>query len=224
LKLPLAKFSIQGSNFLFKISSKHEQADNKSVKKIIASYISVIGHPLLTIPVFAVIALFTYLEFQGALLISLLIVGGVFVPLAVKMYAGSKRGTYTNFDVSNKTQRQSWYVFAILLLLIVTIILFVTDYPRILRFSVLFSLILLATSQTINYFIKSSLHVSFNIFLSFLIIPINFMAGLIFLFLTIPIVWSRLILNRHTVKEIIMGSIIGLTIGISFLLTVSVTF
>lgn len=186
------------------------------MKKKIAHYISVFGHPLLTLPVFAVIALFTFEEFQRALLLSLLIVGGFFIPIAIKMYTGSKKGTYTNFDVSNRTQRQSWYIYAILLLLAVTIILFVTDQPRMLRLSVLFSLILLSTSQLVNYFIKSSLHVSFNIFLAFLIMPLHLITGVMFLLFTALIAWARLTLKRHSFKEIITGAIIGLTIGISY--------
>lgn len=184
------------------------------MKTKFASFISVIGHPLLTLSIFTAIALFTYEEFQKALLHSSLIVAGIFLPLTLKMYLSSKKGTYTNFDVSDKTQRQSWYIFAILVLLIITIILFVTDQPRTLSLSVMFSLILLAISKIINYFIKSSLHVSFNIFLSFLIIPMNLTAGLFFLVFTILIAWARLTLKRHTFKEIIAGSIIGFAIGI----------
>lgn len=169
---------------------------------------------LLTLSIFAIIALFTYEEFQRAFLHSIFIVAGIFLPLILKMYLGSKSGTYTNFDVSDKTQRQTWYLYALLVLLVITIILFATDQPRTLRLSVLFSLVLLATSQIMNYFIKSSLHVSFNIFLSLLIMPMNLIAGIFFLLFTIIIGWARLTLKRHTLKEIIAGAVIGLTIGI----------
>ncbi|MBA3705192.1 MAG: phosphatase PAP2 family protein [Bacteroidetes bacterium] len=183
------------------------------MKTKLASFISVIGHPLLTLPVFSIIAFFTYEEFHSALLHSSLIAVGISLPLALKMYLNSKNGKYSNFDVSNKTQRQSWYVFAIIVLLIVTIILFVTGQPRTINLSVLFSLILLSTSKITNYFVKSSLHVSLNVFLSFLLLPMNLVLGLLFLLFTILIAWSRLILKRHTFKEIIAGFIIGLTVG-----------
>jgi hypothetical protein len=184
----------------------------------VASFISVIGHPLLTLSLFAIIAFFTYEECQPALLHSSLIVAGIFLPVTLNMYLKFKKGSYTNFDISDKAQRQSWYVFVIVTLLIVTIILFVTEQPRTLRLTVLFSLILLVISQIMNYFIKSSLHVSMNIFLSFLIMPMNLMAGLLFLLFTILIAWARLTLKRHTLKEIIVGSFIGLTIGICSLI------
>src|SRR3954471_3276320 len=106
----------------------------------LASAISVVGHPLLTLSVFSIIALFTYQEFKKALWASLLIIAGIFLPITLKMYLNFKSGAYTNFDVSNKSQRQSWYVFVILILLTVTIVLFLTDQPKTLRLSVLFSL------------------------------------------------------------------------------------
>jgi membrane-associated phospholipid phosphatase len=187
------------------------------MKTKIASFISFIGHPLLTLSFFSTITLFIYEDFQRALLHSSFIVAGVFLPLILKMYLSSKNGTYTNFDVSDKTQRQSWYVFAILVLIIITIILFLTDQPRTLQLSVLFSLILLATSQIMNYFIKSSLHVSFNIFLAFLILPMSLSSGILFLVFTVLIAWARFTLKRHTTKEILAGSLIGFTIGISSL-------
>ena len=89
------------------------------------------------------------------------------------MYLKSKNKRYTNFDVSDKSQRQWWYIFALLILLVTAIILFVTAQPRTLSLPVLFSLLLLVTSQIVNYFIKSSLHVSLNMLLSFLIVPVN---------------------------------------------------
>ena len=180
----------------------------------LASFISFIGHPLLTFPLFSIIVLFTHEAFQKALLHASFIIIGIFLPVIVKMYRNTKSGTYTNFDVSDKMQRQSWYVFAIVVLLIVTIFLFATGQPQPMSMGVLFSLILLIVSKIINYFIKSSLHVSLNIFLSFLILPMNVVIGLFFLFFTILIAWARITLKRHNFKEVLAGAGIGFTIGI----------
>lgn len=179
----------------------------------LARIISIFGHPLLTLSLFAVIAFFTYEGFQQALVHSLLILGGIFLPLGLKMYLKTKNGSYTNFDVSDKMQRQSWYIYGLSVLLIVTVILFVTEQPRTLCLSVLFALILLATSQLVNYFIKSSLHVSLNIFLAFLMMSMNLVIGLIFLACVPFIARSRLVLERHSLKEIITGALIGLIVG-----------
>lgn len=171
----------------------------------------------MTIPFFVVVTLFTYEEFEAALIHSSLILGGIFLPVGLNMYLKSKNGRHTNFDISNKTQRQSWYVFPLLLLLLVSIILFITNQPRTLSLAVLFSLILLVISQVVNYFIKSSLHVSLNIFLSFLLIPMNLAMGALLLLFTIFIGWARIELERHTATEVFTGAVIGLMIGVSTL-------
>jgi hypothetical protein len=184
----------------------------------LAKYISVLGHPLLTIPLVLIVALFTFEEPKRALFISLLIVGGIFIPLTIKMYKGAKDGTYTNFDISEISQRQSWYFFALALLAIVTIILFVTNQSRVLCLSMLFAFLLLLTSQLMNYFIKSSLHVSLNVFLAFSILPMSLVTGIVLFGFVILISWSRLVLKRHTLKEILAGAFIGFAVGILLLL------
>lgn len=185
----------------------------------IAKYLSVIGHPLLTIPIFVVSTLFYYEDFNRALLPSTLIVFGIIVPLIIKMYISERKGVYKNFDVSDREERKSWYFYAIALLSITVIILFVTDQPRTIRFGFLLSALLLLTSQIVNYYIKSSLHVSFNIFLSFLIIPINIYIAFLFFLFVFFIAWARVYLRRHTIKEIITGVVIGLIFGLLLLAT-----
>jgi len=186
----------------------------------IAKCISVIGHPLLTIPVFVVSVLFQFQDFKSALLPSILIVFGIIVPLIIKMYRGEKKGFYTNFDVSDQEQRKSWYFFAIGLLSFTVIILFATNQPRVICFGFLLSALLLFCSQVVNYYIKCSLHVAINAFLSFLIFPINvYFAALFFLFVVV-IAWSRVCLRRHTIKEVTTGAILGTVFGLLLQTTV----
>lgn len=122
---------------------------------------------MITFSVFVIIAMFTYEEIHRAFLISFLIVGGVITPNAVRNYSKTKKGDYTNFDVSVRTQRYSMYLFAIVLLSILTIVLFYTRQSRNLCMGVLFGLVLLIISYLVNFFIKCSGHVSLTIFLSY---------------------------------------------------------
>jgi hypothetical protein len=183
----------------------------------IAKFISIFGHPLLTIPVFVMIALFHFESVGKASRMSILIIGGIFIPLVVKMYRGEKSGAYTNFDVSNQFERQSWYRYTVLLLVLATVVVFVTRQGRTLCVSILFSSMLLITSQFINRYIKSSLHISLNIFLFFMILHFNVTMAVIFLLFVFLIAWARFILKRHTVKELKTGALIGLFWGIVFL-------
>lgn len=183
----------------------------------LARYISIIGHPLFTIPVFIAIVMFRFENFSRAVWISLLIIGGVFVPVIWRMYTKSRNGSYTNFDVSDQIQRRSLFGFAIPLLAIVTAVLFLTDQPKNLSISVLFAFLLVAISSVVNLFVKSSLHVSLNIYLSALLFPIDYRIAIVVFLFTILVGWSRVKLGRHTKKEVLFGSLIGAIISLVML-------
>ena len=183
----------------------------------IAKAISFIGHPLLTIPLFVAVMMFAFEDFEKALLNSALIIGCIFLPLFLRMYIKSRNRTYTNFDVSDRIQRKTLFTFIIPLMVVVTVILFKNNPDSDFSLSVLFGTILVIISQIINLFIKSSLHVSLNIYLSALVMTADLRIGIaVFLFSGL-IAWSRIALGRHTWKEVVFGSCIGLIISATML-------
>jgi membrane-associated phospholipid phosphatase len=168
---------------------------------------------LLTIPVFVVVVLFSFNSLKQAIFLSLLILGGVVLPVVIRLYTKSKNGSYTNFDVSDRHQRKSLFIFTIPLLVILTFVLFSTHQPMKVCYSVLFATVLVVTAQIVNFFLKSSLHVSLTFFLAFLALNINLWLGIFFFLLTLLIGWSRIELKRHTPKEVIAGAFLGLSVG-----------
>jgi len=184
------------------------------MKKNIAHVVSVLGHPLLTIPLYVALVMFGSEDFKRASLNTFLIIGCVFIPVTVWLYIKSRNGSYTNFDVSDRKQRKSVFVFIIPILSIVTYILYKSDQASHVWQSMLFGLILLFILQVVNFRIKSSMHVSLNIYLSFLIMTVNYPVGIIVLLLTAPIGWSRVALGRHSLKEVLSGTIIGLLVSL----------
>ena len=184
------------------------------MKQTIAKCISFFGHPLLTIPLFVTITMFATEDIGKAALVTFLIVGCIFVPLIAWLYIKSKNGTTTNFDVSDRKQRKSVFVFILPVLMLVTIILYYTGQSKTVCLSVFFGLVITFVSQLVNLRIKSSLHVSMTIYLAFLIMPLNYIAGIVVLLLSVLIGWSRMVLARHTLKEVLWGGGIGLTVGL----------
>jgi len=184
------------------------------MKQAIAKWISMCGHPLLTIPLFVIITMLATKDIGKASLVIFLIVGCIFVPLVAWLYIKSKNGTTTNFDVSDRKQRKSLFVFILPVLMLVTIILYRTEQSKTVCLSVFFGLVITFVSQLVNLRIKSSLHVSMTIYLAFLIMPLNYLMGIVVLLLSGLIGWSRIVLGRHTLKEVLWGGGIGLTIGL----------
>ena len=172
---------------------------------------------MITISTFIIIVMFSAEEFFKALFISFLTVGCIIVPNVIRNYVKTKKGQYTNFDVSVRSQRNSMYLFALPLLFIITAVMYYTKQSNSICLSVLFGLLLLMISFIVNFYIKCSGHVSLTIYLSFLILPLNFTAGVIVLLSSGLIGWSRVELKRHTLKEVIAGAVIGLAIGMAML-------
>jgi len=180
----------------------------------IAKLISIVGHPLLTIPLYVALVMFAFTYIKKAAFNSFLIIGCIFIPLTLWLYLKSRNGSYTNFDVSDRKQRKSVFLFIIPILCVVTFIVYITGQSTNLCLSLLFALILISILQIVNLYVKSSLHVSFNIYLSFLIMSGNYGMGIMILLFTVPIAWSRIVLGRHTLKEVLFGGVIGFTVGL----------
>jgi len=183
------------------------------MKHRLAKYISIVGHPFVTFSFFVIIVMFATEEFYKALLITFLLEGCLIIPNVIRNYIKTRKGEYTNFDVSVRTQRHSMYLFAMPLMLIIIAVLFYTGQSMNLCLGVLCGLILLLVSFIVNFFVKCSMHVALTIYLAFLIIPLNTMIGIIIIVFTGFIGWSRVELKRHTTKEVYVGAIIGFIIG-----------
>ena len=184
------------------------------MKNKIAEIISTIGHPMVTFPIFIGIVLFNVESFSKALFLFSLIVLGIFIPLLVKMYRGTKSGKYTNFDISDQNQRKSFFPTMLILFGVVLAILFLTKQPTYLLTPMLWAFLLLLSCYIINFYEKVSLHTSLTVFLGFLALPINLYVGIAFLLFSLLMAWSRFTLGRHTKKEIILGILVGTSIGL----------
>ena len=187
------------------------------MKTTIAKIISTVGHPFLTVPLFAVFLIFSIEPTERAIYLSLLIVGGIFVPVGLKTLWGVRKGTYTNLDVSNQEQRQRWFITTTLLLLVVTIVVWLTNQSWTLRLAMACALALLVIAQLVNRKIKASMHLAFHAFLGFIIVSLNTVVGIAFLLFALPLGWSRIHLGRHVRKEVIVGMTLGTLLGITFL-------
>ncbi|MFC0344924.1 phosphatase PAP2 family protein [Epilithonimonas hispanica] len=140
------------------------------------------------------------------------------IPIAIWIYRNVKKGNYTNMDVSNRKQRHSLYIFII----IATIIFLTVDYflHKEIDWTVLMLCILLILMQISNFFIKSSMHTSLNIYVSALFFTIEPIIGIFWFLLSILIGITRVILKRHTPKEVLIGGTIAIFVSLIYLIMV----
>ncbi|SHK42973.1 phosphatase PAP2 family protein [Epilithonimonas mollis] len=142
------------------------------------------------------------------------------IPVGIWIYRNVKKGNYTNMDVSNRKQRHSLYVFIIL----ATIVFLAVDYflHKEIDWTVLMLCILLMMMQISNFFIKSSMHTSLNIYVAALFFAINPTIGIFWFLLSVLIGITRIILKRHTVKEVVAGGLIAIFVSLAYLIMVKI--
>ncbi len=116
-------------------------------------------------------------------------------------------------DVSNRVQRKTLYIF--IAACVISYLIFNYIKNGYIDLVMLFILILLFVLQISNFFIKSSMHTAFNIFVAALFFTLNWKMGLIWMGVAILVGITRIILKRHTVKEVLTGA--GIAFMISFI-------
>ncbi len=175
--------------------------------------ISTIGNPLITFSVFVLFITLKTMDGMSAALLSLLVIGCVTIPISINNYVKTKNGKYTNYDVSDREQRQGFYHFLLLLIGGVTGILYLTNQPAAFRHGSLVFLVMVIVSYVINYRLKVSMHTSISVYLGITLLLVNFNAGLAMLVFAVLIGLSRLVLKRHSVAEVVAGLAVGFVFG-----------
>jgi membrane-associated phospholipid phosphatase len=182
--------------------------DQKSGKGF-AKFISTITHPpLIAIPTFILINIFL-LGFIDSLVINIIcLIFAAILPILTSLILIKKMDT--DIDITDRTKRTLPLFFAVCSYIIGFIILFIIDAPAITT-----ALMLVYFSNTliillINLSWKISIHAMGVAGPTAALIYLFGLPGVIFA-ITIPLVmWSRVILKKHTLSQVLAGSILGL--------------
>ncbi|MGL6129092.1 phosphatase PAP2 family protein [Chryseobacterium artocarpi] len=179
------------------------------VSKVISDFFN----PLVSLIIFFVYMSVRQYTTKESFLYFLPILLMIIIPVIIWLIWNVKTGRYTNMDVSNRVQRKTLYIF--IAACVVTYLIFNYIRNGYLDLVMLFILILLFVLQISNFFIKSSMHTSFNIFVAALFFTLDWKLGLVWLGIAILVGVTRVILKRHTVKEVFMGA--GIAFMVSFI-------
>jgi len=179
---------------------------------IVSRLISDFFNPLVSLFIYFVYLSFKIYTFKEAVMHFLPILLITILPIIIWIYWNVKTGRYTNMDVSNRVQRKSLYIFIAVCIVLYQLYHYIIN--GFLDFVMLFILVLLFALQYSNLYIKSSMHTAFNVFVAALFYDSDWRAGLFWLFIAALVGVTRVILRRHTVKEVFMGA--GIAFMVSF--------
>lgn len=188
-----------------------------AVKQRFAIIISRVGHPINLLTAFLVFTVFSIHEVKMAYFtVGGVVLLGVF-PLVVWNWTKTRKGTYTNFDVSVREDRYSMFGFIFFLSLLVILFLVWTGQPSEIITGTLVTVEMVFLAFLINFRLKISLHTAISLFIGFGFLPLSLPLA-IGSFSSVPLIaWSRWLMGRHQVSELIGGAILGMFCGIQLL-------
>jgi len=183
-----------------------------------ARFVSLAGHPLV-LGTLVILFQTTYAyTARHSVTGSVIVIGGITLPVIIWNVYKTYTGEYSGFDIPLRAQRRSFYTFLSCSFALVSALLFITRQPYPISISVGFCLLLVATCFVCNLRLKVSLHSAASFYLSFVLMYYNSRTGVFILAFAVLVALSRRILRLHTYSEIFIGTAIGITWGISFLI------
>jgi putative transposase len=188
-----------------------------------AQVISVLFHPLVLtfITPFLLIVFFPKESSYSILwiLYPLIFVGIVCI---FTLY-GVKTKLFSNFDITERSERKALYLFVTIVSFIYLFILFFLNGPKALMVLGVGILIGSIIFEFINIKLKASVHV--GIVSAFLCSIALLYGGVFFIFpLFIPVVaWSRIHMKKHTLQETVIGGFVGTVLTVIIYLVIQYT-
>ncbi|MBD3627075.1 hypothetical protein [Cyclobacterium sp.] len=187
------------------------------MKNHLALIISRIAHPISLILVFMAYTFFSIHSLWKATWTLTVITAIGIIPLVIWNQSRTKKGIYTNFDVSVRKDRYSMFTLLTVLTLLVILFIWTSNQPWPVFAGSLVLLLLVVTSFVLNFWLKVSLHMAVAFYVSLGLWQIHPLPALLLLMAIPFIAWSRIQLERHKTNELLIGGMVGLLCGVLLL-------
>lgn len=184
--------------------------------KKLAWWVSVLAHPFILIPALVALVTARTLPPRQAATVVALVVAGAILPMLWIIVRRVRAGAWSDHDVSIREQRTRLYPVAIAIAGATVLLVFFLAPPGPVLRGTVAVLGLIVAASLINLVLKISLHTAFAVFTAVALLPDPLLCtatGVI----ALAVAWSRLVLRRHTVPEVLGGALLGLIVGVALL-------
>lgn len=176
---------------------------------------SIIGHPLVLLPVAALIAAserdapMQQLRFIGVTLavLGLIVLGYSWLQV--------RSGRWTHADATVRSERTSLNVFLAALCLVSAALFWLLTERIYMAIALALAGAIIAISLLAAAWVKVSLHTAFATFATVLLWP-NTVALAVGVIVSVAVIWSRLVLGRHVIADVVVGLLLGTAAGVFF--------
>jgi len=180
----------------------------------LARVISWIGHPLVFVTICVTIVLGSTTSVRTGWPVLLGLFLSVIAPTALLLYLGVRSGRWKDADVSVRQERRSFYHWAIPISALGLLTMWWIKAPSFVLRGGLTTFGMLILAALINRFFKISLHAIFAGYCAIILCAVGWGVGVAAVLLALASFWSRLVLRRHSVAEVIAGGLLGILGGI----------
>ncbi len=179
----------------------------------LARYVSNVLSPLVvSLPFVFFVAFYHAQNVLTALLYALVILFFLSFGPMVYILVGVRMGKFTDSDVSMRSQRVGPFLFGITSALIGLATLFFTHGPKNLQTLLLITVVSGFVMMIVTLWWKISIHASSLAAAATLLTALYGSIVLPAFILLIAVCWSRVVLRRHTVGQVIAGSLLSVTL------------
>lgn len=177
----------------------------------VAFWLSIVGHPFVVVPAMLLAVALDSLPLPRALEVVLMTVALTTGPVAWHIARQVGRRQYADFDVSVRAERGSFLPVALAVGVIGGGTLWLLDAPAFVLRGVLASVGMLVVAGALHRWAKVSLHALFASFCAVILYALSAALGLAAFALGVG--WSRVVLARHTLVEVLVGTGVGIAGG-----------
>ena len=181
--------------------------------KQLARWVSILAHPFVMVAL--LVAVPTMRRSPGDAARSVLLVGiAVVVPIAVLMFLQVRRGRWSNVDASKPSERPVLFTVALAGLVAALGWLLLNDPQSFLVRGMLVVAAFLLVAAVLTRWVKLSLHVAFAALTATTLCLAGSAVGYALVAVVPVVFWSRIVLARHRVHELLVGLVLGVLTGV----------
>jgi membrane-associated phospholipid phosphatase len=191
----------------------------ENIKRVrIARHVSNILAPAtISLPFILLVAFYHAQDKLSALLFACITLFFLSVGPLLYIIIGVRLGILSDIDVSRRSQRVGPFIFGIVSATIGWIILSLTDAPRNLQTVMIITVFSGIIMMVITLWWKISMHTSSFGGVATMLTVLYGAVMLPLFILLIFVSWSRVVLRRHTVSQVIAGSLAGIVLSLVIL-------
>ena len=194
-------------------------APGEKTKRIrIARHVSNILAPAtISLPFILLVAFYQTQDQLSALIYACITLFFLSVGPLLYIIIGVRLGKLSDIDVSHRTQRAGPFIFGIVSVMIGWLVLTLTNGPRNLQTVMIITVCSGIIMMVITFWWKISMHAS-SLGGAATMLTVLYGAVMLPLFILLVLVsWSRVALRRHTVTQVIAGSLAGIVLSLVIL-------